>query len=211
MPASNVRGQLALRALLAHARVDAGDPAGARREWLALAKLSPVRARIEAGLLAESIGRHALAEKDYRAALSRARSPDERAETCAILGRFLVRREQPERALDVLAAGMRRAKHPLLPIASAYIRSRMARAPEPLERFRATLVRDEKRVPLYGYFLGFLHLWDGRAVDAVRALRGFVSRGVDHLSTWGRELAPELDHARRTILQLEAAARVPMP
>ncbi len=207
------RAQTALRALLAHAFVDAGDLAAARREWLHMAEknLSPVRARIEAGLLAEAQGKHDVAEKDYRAATRRTGDPQEHAEAVAVLARFHVRRGEPERALETLRHASRRRSHALLDVAEAYVRSRMSKDPGPLLKYRRVLEREQKKVPLYGYFLGFLYLWDGRALEALKTLRGFVSRGVDQSSGWGRELAPELDHARRTILQIEAVARVPMP
>lgn len=213
MAAGNKRGQMALRALLAHAMVEAGDILAARREWLRLATsgLAPVRARIEAGLLAEEIGNHDVAERDYRAATARATGREERAEALAVLSRFFVRRGDPKRALDLLRAAAKKYSHPLLPVAIAYIESRMTGDPTALARHRRTLEKKEKTVPLYGYFLGFLNLWDGRPIEGLKALRGFVSRGIDQATGWGRELAPELDHARRTILQVDAMARVPMP
>lgn len=207
------RAHTALRALLAHALVDAGDLASARREWLAMAakNLAPVRARIEAGLLAEAQKKLDVAEKDYQAATKRASDPQERAEAIAVLSRFYVRSGDPKRALEILRNAARRATHPLLRVAEAYVRARMTKNPAPLLMHQRFLEREQKKVPLYGYFLGFLYLWDGRALEALKTLRGFVSRGVDQASGWGRELAPELDHARRTILQIEAVARVPMP
>lgn len=207
------RGQTALRALMAHALAEAGRADEARREWLrmAAAGLAPVRARIEAGLIAEAQGNHGAAERDYREATRRAKDADERAEAYAVLARYFVRRRQAERALTLLRDAVRRRVHPLLRISTAYVEARITGDPAPLAKFRATLERQQRTVPLYGYFLGFLELWDGRTLEAVRALRGFVSRGIDHAAGWGRELAPELEHARRTILQIDAMARVLMP
>ncbi len=213
MPSDNKRGQMALRALLAHAMVEAGDIPAARREWLRLATsgLAPVRARIEAGLLAEELRHFDVAERDYRAAALKATDGDERAEALAILARFFVRRGNAKRALALLHAAARKKTHPLLVIAAAFIQSRTNSDPGPLLRHRRALESKEKAVPLYAYFLGFLNLWDGRPIDGLRVLRGFVSRGIDQATGWGRELAPELDYARRTILQVDAMARVPMP
>ena len=150
------------------------------------------------------------AERDYRAATKLA-SRLERAEVYAVLARFYVRHHRAEDALKLLRSAARRVKNPLLSVALAYVEARISGDPTPLLRFRGTLEKKQKSVPLYAYFLGFLNLWDGRTLDAVKTLRGFVSRGVDQMGAWGRELAPELDHARRTILQVEAVARVPMP
>jgi tetratricopeptide (TPR) repeat protein len=212
LPRGSHKAEGAIRALLAHARIDAGDKAGARKEWLAMAakKLSPVRARIEAGLIAEELGRLDVAEKDYRTA-TRAASPEERAEVYAVLARFYVRHHRAEEALKLLRRAALRIKNPLVSIALSYVEARISGDPTPLARHRSTLQKKQAKVPLYAYFLGFLNLWDGRTLEAVKTLRGFVSRGVDQMGAWGRELSPELDHARRTILQIEAVARVPMP
>src|SRR5207249_2189334 len=94
------RGRVAVRALLAHAMVDAGQLEAARREWLTIATEGPgeARARIEAGLLAEQLGRLDVAERDYHSAVRRG-TPDQRAEATAVLARFHVRHGAPDKAL----------------------------------------------------------------------------------------------------------------
>src|SRR5579859_1347527 len=88
LPRESLEGHRAVRGLLAHAMVDAGDLDGARKEWLKLAvggKKGRARARIEAGLLAESAGRFDLAESDYRAAVAAGEDLGQKGEAVAVL------------------------------------------------------------------------------------------------------------------------------
>src|SRR5579859_2126674 len=90
LPRESLEGHRAVRGLLAHALVDAGDLDGARKEWLKLAtgKKGRARARIEAGLLAEAAGRFDLAESDYRAAVVAGEDLGQKGEAVAVLARF---------------------------------------------------------------------------------------------------------------------------
>lgn len=211
--ATDAAAKSAIFSVIAHSLVELGDLAGARREWLRLAKrgAGAARAAIEAGLLAEQDGKRAFAEADYKRAARLATGVAERAEAITTLARFYVRQGDAQRGLKFLRDNASRAATPLMSAARAYVEARVKRDPAPLARQRSVLERFEKQIPIFGYFRGFLELWDGRTLDALKAFRSFVSRGVDAATTWGRELAPEIDHARRTILQIEAVARVPMP
>ena len=209
----DAHARTALHAAIIEAQLEAGDKSAARREWLAMVKagLTPVRAAIEAGLLAEQLKKMALAEADYRLAGKTARSLGDRAEAWTALARFYMRTGQAQIALPLLRERARGVAHPLIAISAAYVEARIGRTPRPLEKHRKTMERLQKQYPIFGYFLGYLDLWDGRELDAIKSLRRFVSKGIDAAASWGRDLAPELDHARRTILQLEAISRVTMP